>query len=163
MIRTGAASSRTIGVLTNPALKEGRDFGVKRPLNSLIFPLQVGYRKRGASGIEVSDWFEHVGGMVDDLALVRSVWLTDKDHAAQYQFHTGRHIFDGSHPALGAWVKYALGSLNDDLPQYVAQGSPPGSCCGGAGAPCPICNTPEDDLETPRLPFTPEDDESRQN
>jgi hypothetical protein len=121
-------------VLTDPALKNGRDFGAKRPLNSLIYPLQVGYRKRGQSGIEVSDWFENVGSLVDDITFVRSVWLTDKDHAAEYEFNTGHHIFDGSHPAIGAWVKYGLGSLNDDLPEFVALGSPPGSCCGGAGA-----------------------------
>jgi hypothetical protein len=34
--------------------------------------------------------------------------------------------------------------------------------CGAAGMPCPECNKPDDDLETPRLPFTP-DDESRRH
>ncbi|HEY8505551.1 MAG TPA: DUF1501 domain-containing protein, partial [Gemmataceae bacterium] len=39
-----------------------------------IFPMQVGYRKRGASGIEVSDWWPHVGDCIDDIAVVRSMW-----------------------------------------------------------------------------------------
>ena len=56
------------------------------------------------------------------------------DHAAQLQFHTGRHIFDGFHPSIGSWVHYGLGSLNDNLPQFVVMGPSPGDCCGGIGA-----------------------------
>jgi hypothetical protein len=62
------------------------------------------------------------------------MWTTDNDHAAQLQFHTGRHIFDGLFPSIGSWVHYGLGSLNDNLPQYVVLGSGPGECCGGNGA-----------------------------
>ena len=121
-------------VLTSPRNKDVREFLTDRKLMTTIFPLQIGYRKRGRSGIEVSDWWPHVGACIDDIAVVRSVWTTDNDHAAQYQFHTGRHVFDGSHPALGAWVHYGLGSLNENLPQFIALGQPPGSCCGGVGA-----------------------------
>src|SRR5690348_794692 len=60
-----------------------------------IYPLQVGYQKRGQSGIEVSDWYPHVGSCIDDVALVRSMWTTDNDHGAQLQFHTGRHALEG--------------------------------------------------------------------
>ena len=115
--------------------KNVRDFaGVPRDLMPKIYPLQVGYRKCGESGIEVSDWWEHVGGCVDDLAVVRSMWTTDNDHAAQLQFHTGRHIFDGLRPSIGSWVHYGLGSLNDNLPQFIAMGTPPRDCCGGVGS-----------------------------
>ena len=31
-----------------------------------IYPLQVGYRQHGQSGIEVSDWFPHIGSCIDD-------------------------------------------------------------------------------------------------
>jgi hypothetical protein len=96
-----------------------------------IFPLQVGYRKRGQSGIEVSDWFPHVGSCVDDIAVVRSMWTTDNDHGAQLQFHTGRHALEGHFPTIGSWVHYGLGSLNDNLPQFVALGTPLADCCGG--------------------------------
>jgi hypothetical protein len=75
-----------------------------------------------------------VGDCVDDLAIVRSMWTTDNDHAAQLQFHTGRHIFDGFHPSIGSWVHYGLGSLNENLPQFVVMGGGPGDCCGGVGA-----------------------------
>lgn len=123
-------------VLDSPYYRRNvRDFaGGPRALMAKIYPLQIGYRPRGQSGIEVSDWWPEVGSIIDDLAVVRSVWVTDNDHAAQYEFNTGHHIFNGYHPSLGAWVHYGLGSLNDNLPSFVALGEPPGLCCGGRGA-----------------------------
>ncbi|MDA0835319.1 MAG: DUF1501 domain-containing protein [Planctomycetota bacterium] len=115
--------------------KNVRDFsGVPRDLMGTIYPLQVGFRKRGESGLEISDWWPHVGDCADDLSIVRSMWTTDNDHAAQLQFHTGRHIFDGFYPSIGSWVHYGLGSLNENLPQFVVMGGSPGDCCGGVGA-----------------------------
>ncbi len=115
--------------------KNVRDFsGTPRAMMAQIYPLQVGFRRRGDSGVEVTDWWPHVGSCIDDIAVVRSMWTTDNDHAAQLQFHTGRHIFDGFYPSIGSWVHYGLGSLNDNLPQFVVMGPPPGDCCGGTGA-----------------------------
>lgn len=87
-----------------------------------LYPLQVGFRKHGQSGIEVSDWFPHIAAQVDKLAIVRSMWTTDSNHGAQTQFHSGRHMNDGSFPTLGAWVHYGLGSLNENLPQFISIG-----------------------------------------
>lgn len=83
---------------------------------------QVGFRKYGQSGIEVSDWFPHIGSCVDDLAVIRSMWTTDDNHGAQVQFHSGRHMLDGRFPTIGAWISYALGTLNEDLPQFISMG-----------------------------------------
>lgn len=88
-----------------------------------LYPLQVGFQKHGQSGIEVSDWFPQIARQVDRLAIVRSMWTTDSNHGAQTQFHSGRHQNDGDFPNLGAWVHYGLGSLNDDLPQYISIGN----------------------------------------
>ncbi|PQO42362.1 DUF1501 domain-containing protein [Blastopirellula marina] len=87
-----------------------------------LFPLQVGFKKHGESGIEISDWFPHIASQADRLAVVRSMWTTDSNHGAQTQFHTGRHRNDGNFPTLGAWVHYGLGSLNDNLPQFISIG-----------------------------------------
>lgn len=123
-------------ILNSPFYRKNvRDFsGVPRDLMPKLYPLQVGFRKWGGNGIEVSNWFPHIAGCIDDIAIVRSMWTTDNDHAAQLQFHTGRHIFDGFYPSIGSWVHYGLGSLNDNLPQFVVMGPPPGDCCGGVGA-----------------------------
>lgn len=88
-----------------------------------LYPLQIGFAKHGESGIEVSDWFPHVARQVDKLAIVRSMWTTDSNHGAQVQFHSGRHMNDGSFPTLGAWVHYGLGALNDNLPQFISMGT----------------------------------------
>ncbi len=115
--------------------KNVRDFaGVPRDLMPTVYPMQIGYAKRGRSGVEVSDWWPHVGDAIDDIAVVRSMWTTDNDHAAQLQLHTGRHIFDGFHPSIGSWVHYGLGSLSENLPQFIVMGGGPGDCCGGVGA-----------------------------
>lgn len=87
-----------------------------------LYPLQIGFKKHGESGIEVSDWFPHVANQVDKLAIVRSMYTTDSNHGAQTQFHSGRHRNDGDFPTLGAWVHYGLGSLNDNLPQFISIG-----------------------------------------
>ncbi|HJZ89471.1 MAG TPA: DUF1501 domain-containing protein [Gemmataceae bacterium] len=87
-----------------------------------LFPTQVKFQKRGKSGIEVSDWLPHIGECIDDIAVIRSMYTTDDNHGAQTQFHTGRHMLDGEFPTLGAWVHYGLGTLNDNLPQFVSMG-----------------------------------------
>ncbi|MBT5321587.1 MAG: DUF1501 domain-containing protein [Verrucomicrobiales bacterium] len=87
-----------------------------------LYPLQVGYKKYGQSGIEVSDWFPHLGGCIDDIAVIRSMWTTDDNHGAQVQFHSGRHMLDPRVPTIGAWVNYGLGTLNENLPQFIGMG-----------------------------------------
>jgi hypothetical protein len=75
----------------------------------------------------------HVGRQLGEIALVRSMWTTDDNHGAQLQFHTGRHLLDGLYPSLGSWVHYGLGSLNDNLPQFVVLGGSLSERFGGAG------------------------------
>jgi hypothetical protein len=96
-----------------------------------IMPLQTGYKKYGQSGTEVGDWFRHVGECVDDLAIVRSLWTVHNDHGTQLTWHTGRHPREGPFPTIGSWVSYGLGSMNENLPEYVVLGTPTGDCCGG--------------------------------
>jgi hypothetical protein len=124
------------GTLDSPYLKKNlRELvaGLHK-VHPKIFPMQVGYRKRGRSGLEVSDWWPHVGDCIDDIAVVRSMWTTDNNHGAQLQFHTGRHVLEGQFPTIGSWIHYGLGTLNENLPQFVVMGRPIADCCGGVGA-----------------------------
>ena len=98
----------------------------------VIMGLQTGYRPYGQSGLVVGDWFRHVGQCADDLAVVRSLWTIHNDHGAQLTWQTGRHPRELEHPTLGSWVAYGLGSLNENLPEFVVLGTPTGDCCGGA-------------------------------
>lgn len=87
-----------------------------------LYPLQVGFRKYGQSGIEISDWFPHIGSCADDISFIRSMWTTDDNHGAQVQFISGRHMLDERVPTLGAWVTWGLGTLNQNLPQFISMG-----------------------------------------
>lgn len=89
-----------------------------------IFPLQTGFKHHGESGIAVSDWWPHLAQHVDDLCFVRNMWTTDNDHAAENQIHTGRHKLDEVQPSIGAWATYGLGTLNENLPEFVVLGGP---------------------------------------
>jgi len=123
-------------VLNSPFLENERDFfdNFERKKRTTVYPMQVGFRKRGESGLDVSDWWPHVGDCADDMAVIRSVWTEDIDHGAQLQFHTGRHRNDGFFPTIGSWISYGLGSLNGNLPEFVVLGTPPSDCCGGREA-----------------------------
>ncbi|MBX7168567.1 MAG: DUF1501 domain-containing protein [Pirellulales bacterium] len=129
------AETPFVDPLQSPFLKQNlREIvpGLHHP-HPQLFPLQIGYQKHGQSGIEISDWWPHLAQRADDLAIVRSMWTTDNNHGAQLQFHTGRHSLEGQFPTIGSWVHYGLGSLCDDLPQFVVMGTPIADCCGGVG------------------------------
>jgi hypothetical protein len=96
-----------------------------------LMPLQTGSRRYGECGLEVGDWFSHIGTCADDLAVVRSLWTIHNDHGTQLTWHTGRHPREGSFPTIGSWATYGLGSMNQNLPDYVVLGVPTGDCCGG--------------------------------
>src|SRR6185503_8091385 len=95
-----------------------------RDVYPTIYPMQVGWKKHGQCGIEITDWWPHLAKCADDIAWVRNMWTTDNDHWAENQIHTGRHRLDETQPSLGAWVHYGLGTLNDNLPSFVTVGVP---------------------------------------
>lgn len=95
-----------------------------RDVYPTIYPMQVGWRKHGDSGIEITDWWPQLAKQVDELCFVRNMWTTDNDHAAENQIHTGRHRLDEQQPSIGAWAHYGLGTLNDNLPKFAVLGGP---------------------------------------
>ena len=86
------------------------------------------FRQRGATGKWVSDMLPNLGGLVDDIAFIHSMTAKSNTHGpACVQMNTG-FILEGF-PSMGAWVSYALGTENENLPAYVAipdtRGIPP--------------------------------------
>ncbi len=100
-----------------------REVAFNVELRQKLYALQVGFRRYGESGIALSDWVPHIGSCIDDIAIIRSMWTTDDNHGAQTQFHSGRHMLDGEFPTLGAWVHFGLGSINENLPQFISIGN----------------------------------------
>ena len=124
-------------VLESPHLKKNLREVIEglHKVHPKIFPMQIGHQQHGQSGLAISDWWQTLGQWCsDDLCLVRGMWTTDNNHGAQLQFHTGRHALEGNFPTIGSWVHYGLGSLNDNLPQFIVMGTPIADCCGGVGA-----------------------------
>src|SRR6266851_6973963 len=120
---------------------------MKRP----VIPCLRTFTRYGKSGIPVSDWFPNVGGVIDDIAVVRSMWCNEGNHfPAVIETSTGHSGRQFDHPCLGSWVSYALGSANKNLPAFVNIGRPssPVQLTGGyLGAT--VAATPFQPGETP--------------
>jgi hypothetical protein len=89
------------------------------------------FQQYGQCGKWVSDLFPHLARHVDDIAFVHSMTADSPIHgSAMLQMNTGK-IQSGS-PALGSWVNYGLGSVNEDLPGFVVMLDPRGGPISGA-------------------------------
>jgi hypothetical protein len=83
-----------------------------------VLPSPWKFQRYGQSGIPISDLFPHIGSVVDDLAVIRSMTSAFPEHTnANYFLHTGSGL--QGRPSMGAWTTYGLGSENDDLPGYM--------------------------------------------
>jgi hypothetical protein len=87
------------------------------------------FRRRGQSGMPISDLFPHIASCADDLAVIRSMRADLPLHSTGVLFlHTG--LNNAGRPSLGSWISYGLGTENRNLPGFVvlSHGVVP---CGG--------------------------------
>jgi hypothetical protein len=76
------------------------------------------FKKYGSSGIEVSELFPNVGGVIDDICVVRSVHTEIPNHEpALIMMNTGAN--QPGRPSMGSWLTYGLGQENKNLPGFV--------------------------------------------
>ena len=76
------------------------------------------YRAYGESGTQVSDLFPHIGSVIDDICVIRSMTNINGDHfGATIGIHTGSATFN--RPSIGSWVSYGLGTENSNLPAFM--------------------------------------------
>jgi hypothetical protein len=124
-----------------------------------VIPCRRTFTRHGRSGTPVSDWFPHVGGVIDDVAVVRSMWCNEGNHfPAVIETCTGHRGRQLDHPTLGSWVSHALGTANRNLPTFVNIGRPssPVQLTGGylgatvAATPFQPGGTPIPNLNPPR-------------
>jgi len=89
------------------------------------------FARHGESGAELSEMLPHLAGVVDDVAIVKSMHTDQFNHApAQIFLNTGSP-FPGR-PCIGAWSVYGLGSESTDLPGFVVLSSGSGLSGGAA-------------------------------
>ncbi len=82
------------------------------------------FKQVGSSGTWISDLLPHTAGIVDDIAIVRTVHTEAVNHDPGTTFmQTGFAV--AGRPSMGAWVTYALGSRNQNLPGFVVLISQP--------------------------------------
>lgn len=89
------------------------------------------FDKRGGCGMEISELLPHTATIVDEITLVRSMYTEHNNHSeALVMLQTGK-IFPGR-PTTGAWISYALGTENQNLPSYVVLRDPEGYNTNGS-------------------------------
>ncbi len=76
------------------------------------------FRNTGDSGIPMSELWQHLPSVADELCMIHSVCETNVAHGgACMKLHTGDEAF--VRPSLGSWIGYGLGSENENLPGFV--------------------------------------------
>jgi len=95
----------------------------------LASPFQ--FSRHGRSGMELSELLPGLAEHADEIAVIRSMVSEHENHEqACGHMHTGSPV--AGRPTMGAWITYALGTLNRNLPAYVAILNPTGLPVDGA-------------------------------
>jgi len=82
------------------------------------FGPQHPFAKFGKNQTEICSLFPHLGSVIDDICLIRSMTTDAINHDPAHMFmNTGSQI--AGRPSMGAWVTYGLGSMAEDLPGFV--------------------------------------------
>lgn len=93
-----------------------------------VAPTIFNFERRGDSGAWMSDLLPHISKVADELCFVKSMYTEAINHDPAITFiQTGSSL--AGRPCMGSWLSYGLGSMNDDLPTFVAMTS------GNAGQP----------------------------
>ena len=86
------------------------------------------FKQAGQCGKHISSMLPHMARHVDDMAFIHSMTSRTNTHGPGCVFMNSCFTREGF-PSAGSWVSYALGSLNNNLPTYVAiqdvRGEPP--------------------------------------
>ncbi len=91
------------------SMNTGERYYVKSPFE---------FKRAGKLGIEVNTLLPNLAQCVDDICFYRGMKVESVNHpTALYHLNTGNQF--GGDPALGAWVSYGLGTLNQNLPSFV--------------------------------------------
>ena len=110
------------------------DVMTRRPVakNPLLGPIRT-FRKRGESGLEVTDFLPHIAEHADKLCVLRSCHGDSVNHPQSvYQMNTGNILM--GRPSVGSWVAYGLGTENQNMPAFVVLPDPGSGVKGGPPA-----------------------------
>lgn len=84
-----------------------------------IAPTKFQFKQHGDSGQWMSELLPHLSKVADDLCIIKTMTTEAINHdPAITFFQTGSQI--AGRPSIGSWLSYGLGSMNEDLPTFVA-------------------------------------------
>lgn len=76
------------------------------------------FKKWGKSGLEIAELFPHIGGMADELCVIKSMQTEQINHDTAHAFMNTGSIIKGR-PSMGSWLLYGLGCETEELPGFV--------------------------------------------
>ena len=98
--------------------------------NAAVLGPRFPFARHGQSGAQLSDKLPHLAKVVDDVAIIKSMYTEQFNHApGQIFFNTG--FAQPGRPCLGSWLSYGLGAVTDNLPAFIAM-STGGGISGGS-------------------------------
>ena len=113
-----------------PEVVKGQQYAFIKP-DAALYASEFKFAKHGECGAELSEAIPALAGVVDELAIIRSMATDAFNHApGQIFMNTGSQQF--GRPSMGAWATYGLGSESQDLPAFVVLNSA-GGLSGGSG------------------------------
>ena len=84
------------------------------------------FRPRGECGKMISDLLPHIGALSDKYCFIHSLSSKTNSHSPGENMMSTGFMVEGF-PSMGAWITYALGSENQNLPAFVAIEDPRGT------------------------------------
>jgi hypothetical protein len=100
------------------SLTKGQQLAQLQGQKLMCFGPQHPFAKFGSNQTEICALFPHIGSVIDDICLVRSMTTDAINHDPAHMFmNTGSQIV--GRPSMGSWITYGLGSEGADLPGFV--------------------------------------------
>lgn len=98
--------------------KGQRVTAMTRGREQLIAPSKFKFEQKGKSGQWMCELLPHLGGVADDLCIVNSLNTNAINHDPGKNFVCTGSELPGK-PSMGAWLSYGLGTMNQDLPDFI--------------------------------------------
>ncbi len=97
---------------------KGKQIAQLQGAKLMCFGPQHKFTRFGKSDAEICELFPHIGSVMDEICLIRSMTTDAINHDPAHMFmNTGSQI--AGRPSMGAWAVYGLGCEAEDLPGFV--------------------------------------------
>jgi hypothetical protein len=107
-----------------PGEKKVETLSPSRSGNLMASP--YAFRPAGKCGMLLSEILPHTATIADEITLIRSMHTESVCHETALRIAHSGHPLATDRPALGAWLTYGLGSMNQNLPAFVVLPDPAG-------------------------------------